>query len=160
MVWQPWFYPLYGLFILQRYIRLLQLRLWSTFFSFLPYLVCFWEMTNDVHQGIAACTSFVLFLGFLGLYTLLSLFSVPFGFIRCALVLRMISFAILYLIRSTIFLVWVFLFLRHFCFRLFLTYGTAETLAYSYVIFPSFLFVSDYDVVFFCPVLRGRVRIF
>ena len=50
------------------------------------------EVSDDVHQGIAACMSFVFFLWVAYLYMRLSLFFSPFGFVRCASVLRMNSF--------------------------------------------------------------------
>ena len=52
-------------------------------FGFLPYLVCSSEVTDDVHQGIAACTSFVFFLRVAYLYMRLSLFlSIRFRSLR------------------------------------------------------------------------------
>ena len=52
------------------------------FIGFLPYLVCFSEVTDDVHQGIAACTSF-FFRGCISLHAALP-FIIPFSFVRGA----------------------------------------------------------------------------
>ena len=65
----------------------MQFRLWLTFsFMFLPNLVCVSEVSDDIHQGIAACTSFVSFLRVAYLYMRLSFFSlrlVSFTALRC-----------------------------------------------------------------------------
>ena len=59
---------------------------------FLPNLVFVSEVSDDVHQGIAVCTSFVFFLWVAYLSMRLSHFFSPFGFVRFASVLRMNSF--------------------------------------------------------------------
>ena len=56
---------------------------------FLPNLFCISEVSDDVHQGIAACTSLVFFSGaHFFICDSLSLF----GFVCCASVLRMNSY--------------------------------------------------------------------
>ena len=54
---------------------------------FIPNLFCVSEVSDDVHQGIAACTSFVFFSG-LHIFTCGSLFFSPFGFAHCTSMLR------------------------------------------------------------------------
>ena len=66
-------------------------------FVFLPNLVCASEVTNDVHQGVSASTSFMFSPGCISLHVACPFFF-PFGFVSCTSVLRMISFAIRFLI--------------------------------------------------------------
>ena len=55
-------------------MQFLQLRLWLTFFFvFLPNLICVSEVTDDVHQCVSACPSFMFFSG-LNIFTCCSLF--------------------------------------------------------------------------------------
>ena len=62
-------------------------------FVFLPNLVCASEVSDDVRQGVSACTSFMFSPGCISLHVALPFFF-PFSFVCCSLVLRMILFAI------------------------------------------------------------------